>query len=113
MARRGVLAATARRRKHSGFGNIRKLPSGRYQARYTAPNGSLISAPITFDTRMDAEAFQATQRADLVRGTWASPKAKPLTFGDYAERQLSQRELKPRTYAHYRTMLDKFRARVR
>jgi hypothetical protein len=31
-----------------------------------------------------------------------------LTFGEFAEQWLSQRELKPRTHAHYRTILDKF-----
>ena len=30
------------------FGNIRELPSGRFQARYTAPDGTIIKAPTTF-----------------------------------------------------------------
>ena len=65
-------------------------------------------APVTFETHTDAETFLSTVRADIVRGSWSPPKATPLTFGDYAERWLSQRELKPRTFAQYRTMLDKF-----
>ena len=65
-------------------------------------------APVTFETHADADTWLSTIRADMVRGSWAPPKAKPLTFGVFAERWLSQRELKPRTYAHYRTILDKF-----
>ena len=34
----------ARRR----FGRIRKLPSGRWQARYSLPDGREVSAPETF-----------------------------------------------------------------
>ena len=37
------------------FGNVRKLPSGRLQARYTGPDGQEHRAPITFDTKGDAQ----------------------------------------------------------
>jgi integrase len=90
------------------FGSLRILPSGRHQARYIGADGRMHKAPVTFETHQDAETFLSTIRTDLVRGTWAPPKAKPLTFSDYAERWLPQRELKPRTFAQYRTMLDKF-----
>jgi hypothetical protein len=33
---------------HRRFGNVRKLPSGRYQARYPGPDGVMRSAPDTF-----------------------------------------------------------------
>jgi hypothetical protein len=42
------------------FGNIRKLPSGRYQARYTGPDGHMYPAcrdnggALTFQTRVVA-----------------------------------------------------------
>ena len=38
-----------------GFGSIRKLPSGRYQARYTGPDGGEHKAPKTFAEKIDAE----------------------------------------------------------
>ncbi len=41
------------------FGSIRALPSGRYQARYTGPDGLLHKAPFTFDTKGDAETWLA------------------------------------------------------
>jgi hypothetical protein len=42
------------------FGNVRKLPSGRFQARYTGPDGHMHAArrdngqALTFETRGDA-----------------------------------------------------------
>jgi hypothetical protein len=43
------------------FGNIRRLPSGRYQARYVGPDGITHKAHTTFDTIGDAEAWLATR----------------------------------------------------
>lgn len=36
--------------KRRRFGSVRKLPSGRFQARYPGPDGLLRSAPETFPT---------------------------------------------------------------
>ena len=49
-------------RKTRSFGSIRKLPSGRWQARYRGPDGLLRSAPHTF-----------ARKADAASG-WRSPK---------------------------------------
>ena len=38
-----------------GFGQIIKLPSKRYRARYTGPDGALHNAPTTFDTREEGK----------------------------------------------------------
>ena len=96
--------------KRSGFGSLRILPSGRHQARYSAPNGRTITAPHTFDTHTDAATWLTTVRSDIVRGLWAPP-VKPgdkITFGKFAEDWWATRDLKPRTRAHYRTLLDRF-----
>ncbi|MFF8604678.1 hypothetical protein ACF06X_01945 [Streptomyces sp. NPDC015346] len=37
--------------KKRSFGRVRKLPSGRYQARYPAPDGIDRPAPHTFRTK--------------------------------------------------------------
>ena len=37
------------------FGTVRKLPSGRWQARYIGPDGQRYTAPETFETRSDAQ----------------------------------------------------------
>lgn len=49
--------------KHTkrGFGTIRLLPSGNYQARYSM-DGELINAPTTFTDRDDAEAWLTDER---------------------------------------------------
>lgn len=105
--------ATGKRGK-STFGNLRTLPSGRIQARYTGPDGRTHKAPFTFDTKGDAETWLATVRADIVREKWTAStagKAKGLTFGTYAEawltgRRVKGRPLADRTREHYRALLD-------
>lgn len=97
------------------FGNVRRLPSGRYQARYTGPDGHTHRAHVTFDTKGDAETWLSTVRTDIVRETWRPPSGaggvKVLTFGDYAEawlkgRTVRGRPLADRTREHYRKLLD-------
>jgi integrase len=94
--------------RKASFGSLRKLPSGRIQARYTGPDGLTHTAPVTFETKGDAESWLSTVRADLVRGLWqATGKARPMTFEDYATAWLAERDLKPRTRSHYRALLTK------
>jgi integrase len=93
----------------AGFGNLRKLPSGRIQARYTGPDGLPHKAPVTFETKGDAEAWLTTVRADILRDAW-NPNAthkRALTFGTYAERWLTARTFEARTRQHYRSLLDR------
>lgn len=57
------------------FGSIRKLPSGRYQARYRSPaTGELIPGPTTFTTKKAAAAWLADVQSDIERGRWRSPE---------------------------------------
>ena len=95
-----------------GFGQIVRLPSKRYRARYVGPDGIRHNGPHTFETREDAEAWLAGERRKISRDEWTQPRKlrdapKLATFGEYAERWLQHRELKPRTRAHYRSLLDK------
>jgi hypothetical protein len=53
-----------RRRNH--FGSVRKLPSGRYQARYWHA-GAEHSAPVTYLTKADALAWLASVETDIHR----------------------------------------------
>jgi integrase len=95
-------------KRRSQFGQARRLPSGRWQARYTVPGtGRRQTAPQTFDTAMDARAWLKAVGSDMHRGRWRAPESSP-TFGAYAERWLTERDLKPRTAAHYRRLADKF-----
>lgn len=89
------------------FGNVRKLPSGRFQARYTGPDGLSHRAPMTFDTKGDAETWLAAMRSDIVRDSWNPTHRAPLTFGTYADKWLDGRGLQARTREHYRSLLDR------
>jgi integrase len=90
-----------------GFGAIRKLPSKRYQASYIGPDTIRHKAPVTFETKEDAEAWLTDRRREIKNEDWTPPTAKrPVTFREHADRWLSNRHLKPRTRYHYRKLLD-------
>lgn len=94
------------------FGRIRKLPSGRWQARYTGPDGRERTATDTFTTKTDAGRFLTNVETDLGRGTWLDPSVGAVRLRDYADGWLEQRTvagrpLAPRTVANYRGLLDR------
>ncbi|WP_228386667.1 tyrosine-type recombinase/integrase [Ornithinicoccus halotolerans] len=93
--------------RKDSFGSIRRLPSKRYQARYTGPDGRTHTAPTTFDTRGDAQTWLSMQRADIARRRWRPAPSDETRLGEYAERWLAGRELKPTTRSHYRQLLDR------
>ena len=85
----------------ASWGSVRKLPSGRYQARYRV-DGRMAAAPTTFRTKRDAEAYLSTVRADMERGTWVNPMAGKVTLREYSTKWLEQRpDLRPRTVELY------------
>lgn len=85
----------------TSWGSVRKLPSGRYQARYRV-DGKMASAPTTFRTKRDAEAYLSTVRADMERGTWVNPIAGKVTLREYSTKWLEHRpDLRPRTVELY------------
>lgn len=63
--------------------HIRKLPSGRWQARYIAPDRSERAK--NFERKVDAERFIAVMEADKLRGEWVDPRSGRVRFGDYAQ----------------------------
>ena len=86
-------------RERRGFGAIRKLPSGRYQASYQGPDLARHTAPSTFDTKDAAVVWLSDERrkiADAHAGgpAWISPAARVA-----AERAKNERE----TFAQYGT----------
>ena len=64
----------ARRRR--GFGGLRKLPSGRWQAYYSGPDGLRHLAPETFTVKIDGEAWLAAERGLIERDEWRPPAAR-------------------------------------
>lgn len=89
------------------FGQVDKLPSGRFRARYTGPDGQRHKAPHTFDTKGDAETWLTLRRSEIIREEWTPASTTRTTLGEYAGTWLADRPLKPRTRAHYRQLLDK------
>src|SRR5665811_2114320 len=85
-----------------GFGQMRRLPSSRWQAFYTGPDIALHYAPSTFDTKVDAEGWLTDERRLIAADTWTPPKLrralaeanKPATFATYAAVWLEGRDLK-------------------
>jgi integrase len=91
------------------FGRVRKLPSGRWQARYRAPDGQDHRAPETFKTKTAADRWLAALETDLARGQWIDPRAGAVLLTDYAETWLAGRaDLKVRTRELYRWLLGKY-----
>ncbi len=90
------------------FGTVRRLPSGRWQARYRVPSGDRFTAERTFATRAEATSYLAGVQADLDRGAYVDPTASSETFGDYATTWLAQRaDLRPRTAELYEGLLNR------
>lgn len=104
-------------RKRS-FGQITRLPSKRYRARYTGPDTMLHNAPTTFETREDAEAWLTDERRLVSSGRWVSPTDRKVAatraaeerrargFATYAQDWLDGRhDLRPTTRMSYQTSL--------
>lgn len=91
--------------KRRQFGRIRKLPSGRYQARYPSPDGQLRPAPHTFRTKTEAGDWLADKQSEMRRGDWHDPDAGKVPFGPYAAAWIEERELANTTRQLYRSLL--------
>jgi integrase len=94
-----------RKGKRRRFGAVRKLPSGRWQARYPGPDGQMRPADRTFEAKADAEVWLSQTEADLTRGDWQDPDAGAVNFETYAQQWVIERGLRPTTEELYRRLL--------
>jgi integrase len=110
-------------RHKRGTGNVRKLPSGRYQIRYTDPNGIRRNGSRTFPTKAMAELELARIQSAIDAGTWSemieieSPRAyvdgKKITLREVADQwrelRLNKRgqPLSPNTLNEYKRLIEK------
>ncbi len=105
--------------RRRGFGEVeRRVGASKkvtYRARYAMPDGTRFSR--TFGTKMDAEAWLATERSLVDRDTWTPPPARKIaeakrardasynTVKTFAERYLRERGLRPTTVHNYQGLL--------
>ena len=75
------------------FGNIRRLPSGKYQATFPHPHNpaTRVTAPTTYARRSDADQWLRTQQALIETGRWKSPEQLSATTPDPTFDQYAQR----------------------
>lgn len=89
------------------FGSVRRLPSGRWQARYWHA-GKRHDADRTFGSKSEANAFLSSQEDRVRSGQWIDPRAGRTTLRAYATLWLSRRgDLAVRTLDLYRGLLDR------
>ena len=88
------------------FGSIRKLPSGRFQVRYTGPDGRTRAAPRTFARKDEARRWLTFAEAQMIRGEWIDPDQGKVLLTDYARMWIQERpKLRPRTVELYSLLL--------
>lgn len=106
------------RRTRRGWGALRKLPSGRYQASYIGPDLRRHTAPYTFETSLDAEGWLVAERRLILADTWTPPRTRDrrrraagLTLAEWAPQALERRrtpkgeKLRPGTRELYGKLL--------
>lgn len=100
-----------------GFGTLRKLPSGRYQASYIGPDGARHKAEQTYTHKADGQSWLRDEQLLIERSEWIAPvlrerrHADLVEFGEYATRMIerrqrrSRRPLRDSTAENYRKLL--------
>lgn len=102
----------SRKASRRSYGSIRRLPSGRFQARYRDASGTIRTAPETFDSKTAADNWLTTERADLVRGVWRNPDVGAIALADYLSDWITRRtDLRPAARELYSRHLERWIAR--
>jgi integrase len=86
------------------MGFVDKTPEGRYRAYFRDPAGKQRSK--TFRTKRDASAFLAEIETTKTRGTYVSPHAGRLAFGDHARRWMATWNTEITTAARDRSIME-------
>lgn len=79
--------------------HIQKRGPRRFLASYVGPDGRRRSK--TFERKLDAERFLASQTVDMLGGRWIDPNAGRDTFGAYAEAWVRTRPIRDSTRQRY------------
>ena len=95
------------RRGRRTAGSIRRLPSGRFQARVRCDDGTLQPALFTFSTKTEADRWLASAITDQAQGSWVDPRAGKVLFRDFAREWLhGKADLAPKTVEGYTYLID-------
>jgi integrase len=88
-------------------GSVRRLSSGRWQARYWDATGNRVAAPKTFATKGDARRWLAAVETDMSRGEWQDPRLGDVPFAEWADRWMAAKapKLSAATQDLYRYLL--------
>ncbi|MFG2071679.1 tyrosine-type recombinase/integrase [Nonomuraea maritima] len=90
------------------FGNIRKLPSGRFQIRYPGPDGVIYTGTTTYSTKTDADRALTLVEAQMISGEWTDPERGKIGLADYARDWIKERPgLRPKTVELYTWLLER------
>ncbi len=96
-----------RARRQSG-GSIRRLKSGRWQARVRERATGRYVTLGTFVTKADADAALTTAKRDVLHGGFVAPERGRVTLAEYADDGLEHHPtLAPSTRNLYRNLLDR------
>jgi integrase len=88
------------------FGAVRRLASGRWQARYLGPDGLMRPADCTFASKTEAERWLVRVEGEIVNAEWIDPDAGKVPFADYAAAWIGERpNLRPKTLQLYGYLL--------
>ena len=89
------------------LGTVRRLPSGRWQARYWSDEGERLGAPTTFPTKADAQRWLSSVETDRSRGEWSDPRLGEAPFEEWTRTWLATKlpQLRLSTADHYEYLL--------
>jgi len=87
--------------RRRSWGKLRTIGSGRIHASYVSPvDGKRYNAPNTYDSKMDAEAWLASERRLIEMNVWTPPAERvrkstqsAITVEAYTKRWLAERDL--------------------
>jgi hypothetical protein len=99
------------RSKKSGFGNIRRMTSGRYQVRWTDPvTKRQHTGERTFGTMAEADRYRKKIDHEISQGLWQDPALKTrMTLADFVDTWLDDKNLKnEKVWNDYRYTFDTY-----
>lgn len=72
------------------FGKVRRLPSGKFQASYIAPDRQRHTAPVTFRSEKEARLWLRDVEKEIQRGWWTAEDYTRVTLREYCNRYLEE-----------------------